>query len=195
MTSEDREPAVQVRLRSVASVDEVYASGGTRPDDLADGGPETQATVVRAAGHREVTSPFEDYGPVDPRSALGGIERWAVDAIFAGDEDRYTPVGDVTAKPVWYGPSRGSMAMSIGIGLLPQYRGCGIGTQAQLLLARLLHERGIVRVEASTDVTNIAEQRALVKAGFTFEGVARSAQERRDGRHDLQVYSSIRAST
>ena len=136
----------------------------------------------------KVSSPFDDYGTPDPRSAIGGIERWVIEAIIDGTR---CDVGDMTAKPVWYGPTAGSMAMSIGIGLLTEFRGLGIGASAQVLLAQVLHERGVVRVEASTDVINIAEQRALAKAGFSYEGVARSAQERRDGRHDLQVWSHL----
>ena len=49
------------------------------------------------------------------------------------------------------------------------------------------------RVEASTDVTNLAEQRALEKAGFTREGVLRGAQHRADGvHHDLVGYAILR---
>ena len=70
--------------------------------------------------------------------------------------------------------------------------GKGYGAVAQRLLAELLHDRGVVRVEASTDVTNIAEQRALAKAGFKYEGVMRQSQGRADGIHDLQQWSHIR---
>ena len=100
-------------------------------------------------------------------------------------------VGMVSSHPVWYGPTAGSKAMNIGIGLLEAHRGRGIGAIAQRLLAEELHARGIHRVEASTDVDNIAEQRALAKAGFLLEGVARGAQARADGRHDLQVWSHL----
>ena len=49
-----------------------------------------------------------------------------------------------------------------------------------------------MRVEASTDITNLAEQRALEKAGFTREGVLRKAQWRAGDWHDLVVYSLLR---
>ena len=49
------------------------------------------------------------------------------------------------------------------------------------------------RVEASTDIANVAEQRSLEKAGFLREGVLRSAQFRRDGiYHDLVMYARTR---
>ena len=81
--------------------------------------------------------------------------------------------------------------MNIGITVLEAFRGRGIGTTAQRLLAEELHSRGVIRVEASTDVRNVQEQRALAKAGFVMEGVLRRAQSRRDGIHDLQLWSHI----
>jgi RimJ/RimL family protein N-acetyltransferase len=102
-------------------------------------------------------------------------------------------VGDVTWHPVWYGPNEGSRALSIGISLVAEARGRGVGTRAQrLLVEHLFATTSVERVEASTDVTNVAEQRALAKAGFTREGVLRSAQLRADGRHDLVAYSILR---
>ena len=81
--------------------------------------------------------------------------------------------------------------MTSGSGLLGEHRGRGIGATAQRLLAEELHRRGVVRVEASTDVANLAEQRALARAGFVHEGTLRSAQARADGRHDLQVWAHV----
>ena len=132
----------------------------------------------------ETPSEFEDWGDRDPAAQPLGLERWLV--LVDGEV-----VGMVSAHPNWYGPTSGSMAMNIGIALIPEQRGKGIGGQAQRTLARMLHARGIHRVEASTDVLNIAEQRALEKAGFSVEGVARGAQVRADGRHDLQVWSHL----
>jgi RimJ/RimL family protein N-acetyltransferase len=48
------------------------------------------------------------------------------------------------------------------------------------------------RLEAGTDLENIAEQRALEKAGFEREGVARQSQYR-DGRYrDMVMFSRLR---
>lgn len=137
-------------------------------------------------------SPWDDWGERDPAAAAGMIiERWLIETV-AHDGAR-TVVGDLSAHPVWYGPSPGSRAMNIGISLVAEHRGRGIGAEAQRLLAEQLHARGVVRVEASTDVENAAEQRALAKAGFVLEGTLRSAQARADGRHDLQVWSHLAA--
>lgn len=100
-------------------------------------------------------------------------------------------VGDMSAHAVWYGPTITSKAMNIGIGLAQEFRGKGIGSLAQRLLAEELHRMGFARVEARTDVENIPEQKSLKKAGFVLEGVARRAQGRSDGIHDLQVWSHI----
>ena len=104
------------------------------------------------------------------------------------------PVGTMSWIPVYYGPTVGCRAWSIGIGLVESWRSRGIGTVAQRLLCdHLFASTDVERIEASTDVENHAEQRALEKAGFTREGVTRAAQWRADGRHhDLVVYSRIR---
>jgi len=130
------------------------------------------------------SSPYEDWGDRDPDAQPRGLERWLIveDGI---------PVGDMSAHPHFYGPNAGSKAMNMGITIADEHRGRGIGTQAQRMLAELLHSRGIVRVEASTDISNIAEQRALAKAGFICEGTLRGAQMRGDGRHDLQLWAHL----
>ena len=101
--------------------------------------------------------------------------------------------GDVSYHQVRYGPNEGSIAYNIGITLAPEYRGKGYGVEAQRLLAAYLFATyTVMRVEAATDVTNIPEQRALEKAGFTREGIARKAQWRGGDWHDLVVYSKLR---
>jgi RimJ/RimL family protein N-acetyltransferase len=102
-------------------------------------------------------------------------------------------LGSVGWHRVRYGPSPGSDAWNIGIGLLPDARGQGYGVEAQAQLATYLFERTSVnRIEAQTDVENLAEQRALDKAGFRREGVTRGAQFRAGGYHDLVTYSILR---
>jgi RimJ/RimL family protein N-acetyltransferase len=86
------------------------------------------------------------------------------------------------------------MCWNIGIDLVPEGRGQGFGTEAQRLLAGYLFATTKVnRVEASTDVENMSEQRSLEKAGFTREGVVRGAQFRGGSFHDLVVYARLRS--
>ncbi|MCO6009323.1 GNAT family N-acetyltransferase [Actinoallomurus purpureus] len=82
---------------------------------------------------------------------------------------------------------------SMGIGLLPEARGRGYGTEAHRLLARYLFAHTTVhRIEADTEVENIAEQRALEKAGFTREGVMRGCGWRDGAWRDGVTYSLLR---
>ena len=48
------------------------------------------------------------------------------------------------------------------------------------------------RVQASTDLENVAEQRALERAGFVREGLLRGAQWRLGAFHDLVGHSRLR---
>jgi RimJ/RimL family protein N-acetyltransferase len=81
----------------------------------------------------------------------------------------------------------------IGIALLPGARGRGYGTAAQRLLARYLFAHTTAqRIEASTEVDNIAEQQALEKAGFTREGVQRAIGWRDGAWRDGVTYSILR---
>jgi RimJ/RimL family protein N-acetyltransferase len=102
-------------------------------------------------------------------------------------------VGDVSYRQVRYGPGDASIAYNLGIALAPEHRGKGYGVEAQQLLAKYLFSvYPVMRVEASTDITNSAELRALEKAGFIHEGVLRKAQWRNGDWHDLVIYSKLR---
>ncbi len=102
-------------------------------------------------------------------------------------------LGSVGWRPVLYGPGAGSQALDIGISLHPETWGRGHGTRAQRMLADYLFATTPVhRVQASTDVDNVREQRALEGAGFTREGVLRGAQWRRGSYHDLVGFARLR---
>ena len=77
--------------------------------------------------------------------------------------------------------------------LLPEARGRGYGTQAQRLLARYLFAHTTAhRIWAWIEVGNIAEQKALDKAGFTREGITRAAWWREGAWRDGIIYSLLR---
>ncbi len=137
----------------------------------------------------ESKSIYDEWGEMAPEIQDMVMSRWLI-TLRQMDQSEI-PVGDLSAHAVWYGPTPGSRALNIGISLVDEYRGKGIGAIAQRLLAQELHEQGIARVEAQTDIENIAEQRALEKAGFLYEGTLRRAQSRLDGLHDIQVWSHI----
>lgn len=133
--------------------------------------------------------PFNDFGTVLSAavrsSSIGRL------MVVRNADDR--PVGTVSWHEVHYGPNPESAAWNIGISLAADARGRGLGSEAQRLLAQhLFATTPHNRVEAVTDIENLAEQGALARAGFTREGVLRGAQYRAGGWHDVVVWSVLR---
>ena len=140
------------------------------------------------------TGPHEWHGWSDPQrerrqwaeSGLLGDNFGMLIAVHGTDR-----VGMVSWRRVQTGPVAWNWA--IGIGLAPEFRGRGYGSAAQRLLVRYLFAHTQVnRIEATTEITNLAEQRALEKAGFTREGVLRGATFRQGRWHDQVIYSVLR---
>jgi RimJ/RimL family protein N-acetyltransferase len=112
--------------------------------------------------------------------------RFAADGLLAEEAGTLaveTPDGLLAGGVSWFtvphGPGSACRALNIGISLLPAQRGQGYGSAAQRALAEYLFATTLTeRIEAETDVENIAEQRALERAGFTREGVLRHSQFR-----------------
>ncbi|MDQ1530874.1 MAG: hypothetical protein QOE37_979 [Microbacteriaceae bacterium] len=152
-----------------------------------------------AAFDAEQTVPgsFEFYGH-RPTNALR--RRFAENGLLGEDQghlavdvDGVGLVGDVGWHAVHHGPGSIARALNIGIQLFAAHRGRGYGTEAQRLIAEYLFSATLIeRLEASTDVENIAEQRALTKAGYTREGVLRHAQFRAGAWHDVVLFSRLR---
>ncbi|MER6125870.1 GNAT family protein [Streptomyces sp. NPDC001795] len=142
----------------------------------------------------ETASPFQWFGWWDP----GRWRRqWAEDRLLG--EDRGTlmvvrddePLGFVGFRKIW--PTRSAFYWNMGIGLVPEARGKGVGTEAQRQLVEYLFAHTVAeRVEADTEAENFAEQRALEKAGFTREGVLRSVAFRDGQWRDGVRYSILR---
>jgi RimJ/RimL family protein N-acetyltransferase len=102
-------------------------------------------------------------------------------------------VGSVSWFTVQHGPSAACRARNIGISLFPDHRGKGYGSAAQRQLVEYLFSTQLIaRIEAETDVDNVAEQRALDAAGFSREGVLRHAQFRSGEWRDVILYSRLR---
>ena len=129
---------------------------------------------------------------------LTRFRQWWAENRLIGDDIGVLMVdrdGDRLGFVTWYKVSGtpGYYYWNIGIALLPEARGKGFGTQAQRLLARYLFAHTTVqRIEAATEVGNVAEQRALEKAGFTREGVHRSTSWRDGAYRDGVWYSMLR---
>ncbi|MFE2416523.1 GNAT family N-acetyltransferase [Streptomyces hokutonensis] len=152
------------------------------------------AVMERFLDDPEAASEFQWYGWSDVRRWR---RQWSEDRLLGGDRSYLTvlraeePVGFVAWRKVTTTPN--CHYWNMGITLLPEARGQGIGTEAQRQLVRYLFAHTLVmRVEADTESENLAEQRALEKAGFTREGVLRSVAYR-DGRwRDGVRYSILR---
>ncbi len=136
---------------------------------------------------------FQPAGRLEEQFNKNGLLDSRGGTLVVVESDTENVVGSVSYHRVMYGPNEGSQAYNIGITLSPKFRGKGYGTEAQRLFTDYLFSTyTVTHVEASTDVTNVAEQRALIKAGFTREGTARKAQWRAGDWRDLIVYSKLR---
>jgi RimJ/RimL family protein N-acetyltransferase len=172
-----------VRLRDATLADADLLEGWSRS-------PESRGT-------------FNDFDmpPVDGRElrealALGPLRNERNGEMIVELVPEGTPIGTVGWHEVQYGPGPGSRAWNIGIAIVPEFRGKGYGATAQRLLAdHLFTTTDANRVEAQTDVDNVAEQRALEKAGFQREGTARGAQFRAGEYHELLTFARLRADT
>lgn len=83
--------------------------------------------------------------------------------------------------------------LEIGYALAPEERGNGYCTEAvNLLLDYSFLTTPAVRVQAHTDVRNIASQRVLEKDGFTKEGTNRQSYFANGELHDMFIFSILR---
>ena len=141
---------------------------------------------------------FNDFGPRAPidRDALarGPLRNERNGLLMIERIEDSQPVGTIAYRKTSYGPPPDSDAWQLGIDLAAEARGRGYGTEAQRLLADWLFSTTPVnRVEAATDIANVAEQRSLEKAGYVREGVLRGSQFRAGAYHDLVFYSRLRS--
>jgi ribosomal-protein-alanine N-acetyltransferase len=157
--------------------------------------------LVAMRSDRDAVGPHNWAGPTNPALQLtrltgrldsDGYVTAESGLLIVVDADG-TLAGDVTWRMERWGPSAGSACPAIGIALLPSHRGRGIGTDAQRLLVQFLFDTyDVHRVQSDTAADNIAEQRALERAGFQKEGVVREVELRDDRYHDHFLYSVLR---
>ncbi|MEU4572165.1 MULTISPECIES: GNAT family protein [Nonomuraea] len=133
------------------------------------------------------------------RDAQAHARRFALDGYLAADHSRLIVTADGrTAGFVDWRESGYGLAKywEIGIALLPDWRGRGVGWRAQAALCDYLFTHTPAeRIEARTHPENIAEQKSLEKAGFRLEGVLRSIEFRAGAWRDGWVYGRLRGDT
>ena len=133
------------------------------------------------------------------RDAQEPARRFAVDGYLGADDGRLMvevePEQQVAGFVTWRAGSYAPNARywEIGIVLLPEWRGRGIGWRARAMLCDYLFlHTPVQRVQAGTHPENVAEQKSLVKAGFQLEGVVRACEFRAGRWRDGYLYSRLR---
>jgi len=131
-------------------------------------------------------------------SSSGTRQRYAENRLLAADKS-YLMVdldGETLGFVSWFQVQTANAAYCVefGISLWPSARGKGHGSATQLLLARYLFAHApINRIQAVTDIENIAEQRALEKAGFVREAVLAGRSFRDGAWRDEVLYRMLRS--
>jgi ribosomal-protein-alanine N-acetyltransferase len=131
------------------------------------------------------------------RDAQAPARRFALDGYLGAEDGRLIVQADADAAGFvsWSSHVYGGSAKhwEIGIALLPEHRGRGTGWRAQALLCDyLFRHTAVQRIAAGTQPDNVAEQRALEKAGFHREGVLRACEFRDGAWQDGWLYSRLR---
>lgn len=147
----------------------------------------------RFAVDREALGPdwpgFTDVGELRRRFDADGYlgdDRGLL--VIAADDEA---AGEVSWQSVRHGG--GGNCWNIGVAVLPEWRGRGVGWRAQRQLCDYLFAvTPVQRIEAAARADNTAERRALERAGFACEGVLRSARFNDGAWRDVAVYSRLR---
>lgn len=157
--------------------------------------------LERLGSDPSVTGRYVWAGFRDPRIRR---RRWEKDGYVGADSTALAVVGEdpqsglesVIGIASWEAKDRGGPpggCYEIGLALLPEHRGQGLGTVAHQVMVRHLFGCTLAhRLEAQTDVDNIAEQHALERAGFGREGVLRGARFREGAWRDMLIYGLLR---
>jgi RimJ/RimL family protein N-acetyltransferase len=142
-----------------------------------------------------LSEPFEWRGFRDPGARR---RRWEEDGYLGGEDSLLVvALADGTFAGLvvweWVATSGPHGCLRIGILVFPEHRGKGLGTAAQRLLADYLFSTTPAnRLEATTEIDNVAEQRALENAGFVREGVLRGRGFVRGQWRDGVMYARLR---
>jgi [ribosomal protein S5]-alanine N-acetyltransferase len=139
------------------------------------------------------------YLPSGFHSPRARRRRWEKDG-WLGDHSAQLAVAlpDETLAGIvgWRSVKTGGPAigcLEIGILLFPEHRGRGLGTAAQRLLVEYLFATTLAnRLQAITNIENIAEQKALERVGFRREGIMRGLAFDGGRWHDGVLYARLR---
>lgn len=152
------------------------------------------ADLVRFMWDPDACGEFQWFG-FRVATAREVVRRWHDDGLL-GDGPCFLAVGledGGCAGWVTWRRLGTSENFEVGIALFPGHRGRGIGTEAQLQLVDYLFSTTTAhRLQAGTEVDNVAEQRALERVGFRREGVQRGLNFRAGFWRDGVMYGLLR---
>lgn len=112
--------------------------------------------------------------PIDPVTGRDQLRRHLMSIAASGDEtvlvarDGDALVGLITGMRGDHPARRG--VVEIGVGVLPEYRGQGIGFALMMALERWAREAGCHRLSLRVVTRNAAAIKLYCKAGFAIEG-------------------------
>lgn len=140
--------------------------------------------------------PFEWMGFIDPRKRRHRYEKdgfvSADSTVLAVSLADGTPTGTIGFYPRSRGGAAGA-CFEIGISLLPEFRGRGLGTAAlRQLISYLFDYTTANRIEALTDEENVAGQRSVECLGFQREGTLRGCYFHRGKWRNQVLYALLR---
>jgi RimJ/RimL family protein N-acetyltransferase len=151
--------------------------------------------LLRMRWDPETTGEFQWFGfRMDDAARLR--RRWSEDGLIGPEVSFLAVLLEDAACAGWvsWRPVGAFGNWEIGVALFPDYRGRGIGTEAQVQLTRYLFDTTAAeRIQAATEADNRAEQRSLEKAGFRREGVLRAWGIRAGHWRDGVMYSRLRS--
>jgi len=168
----------RLRLRAFveADIDDVYA--GCTDAEL------QQWIPIPRPGVRYTRQDAEQWcRQIAPGMRTGGEgQQWAV--VERGSGRLIGSIGLV--RTLWP-----AMNTEVGYWVAPWGRGRGYATEAAVAVSRWAIDQGFLRVEIKAATRNTGSRRVAEGAGFTLEGVERSAMPLHEGRTDLAVYSLL----
>jgi RimJ/RimL family protein N-acetyltransferase len=133
---------------------------------------------------------FGEYVPLKQQSrtelekgydAMSPEVRWFI--IEKKDESKIGSIGHFPAGKLF----------EIGYAIIPSERGKGCCTEAvKIMVDYLFLSKDIGRIQAHTDIRNVASQKVLEKVGFKKEGTIRKSNFIRGEWRDMYLYSILR---
>lgn len=149
-----------------------------------------------AFGSLEGASEFQWFGYTN----LNGLrDAVAERGALGGSANTLSVLGDdvVIGRVDWFARSWGrpntSTCWELAIGLLPEFRGRGLGLCAlRLLVDYVFTHTPVERLQVTTDPENAPVRAIMDRLGFALEGHARSSQWRGGRWHDQLLYSLLR---